>query len=63
MMKFLRFLKIAKGSAAEVRSMLILAKELDFFTADEIQDCIFLCKEISQNLSNFNKYLENKIKK
>lgn len=43
--QFIRFLKIAKGSAAEVRSMLILAKELDFFTADEIQDCIFYVKK------------------
>ena len=35
--QFIRYLKIAKGSCAEVRNMLILAKELEFCSVDEIQ--------------------------
>lgn len=59
--QFIKFLKIAKGSCAEVRNMLILARELEFFSDDEIQECLNLSVEISQNISNFIKYLNSKI--
>lgn len=55
--QFIRYLKIAKGSCAEVRNMLILTKELEFCTNDEIQESYNLTIEISQNISNFIKYL------
>ena len=59
--QFVRYLKIAKGSCAEVRNMLILAKELEFCSVDEIQKSLNLTIEISQNISNFIKYLSTKL--
>jgi four helix bundle protein len=59
--QFVRYLKIAKGSCAEVRNMLILAKELEFCSVDEIQKSLNLTIEISQNISNFIKYLNTKL--
>lgn len=61
--QFIRFLRIAKGSCAEVRNMLLLAKELEFCTEEEIQYSFQLTIEISQNISNFIKYLDSKIEK
>ena len=59
--QFIRYLKISKGSCAEVWNMLILAKELEFCTNDEIQESLNLSIEISQNISNFIKYLNTKL--
>jgi four helix bundle protein len=60
--QFIRYLKIAKGSCAEVRSMLVLCRELGFSDEIEIKESYNLTIEISQNLSNFIKYLSEKIK-
>ena len=60
--QFIRFLKIAKGSCAEVRNMLVLCRELGFSDEIEIKESYNLTIEISQNLSNFIKYLGKKIK-
>ncbi|KAF2509359.1 four helix bundle protein [Flavobacterium zhairuonense] len=59
--QLIRYLKISKGSCAEVRSMLILSRELNFCNQLEIQKSYDLTIEISQNLSNFIKYLNTKI--
>lgn len=59
--QFIRYLKIAKGSCAEVRNMLILARELEFCSNHEIQESFILSVEISQNISNFIKYLNSKL--
>lgn len=59
--QFIRYLKIAKGSCAEVRNMLILARELEFCSNEEIQESLILSIEISQNISNFVKYLNSKL--
>lgn len=55
--QFIRFLKIAKGSCAEVRNMLMLTQELEFCSDNEIKESLNLCVEISSNISNFIKYL------
>lgn len=60
--QFIRYLKIAKGSCAEVRSMLVLAKELELLSALEIEKSYDLSIEISQKISNFIKYLNTKLK-
>lgn len=61
--QFVRFLKIAKGSTAEVRNMLTLSHELGFLLKDEVQESIEASVEISKNISNFIKYLESNIEK
>jgi four helix bundle protein len=61
--QFVRYLKIAKGSCAEVRNMLVLARELELCSANEIIECYQLTIEISQNISNFIKYLESTLSK
>ncbi len=60
--QLIRYLKISKGSCAEVRSMLILSRELGFCSQTEIEESYKTSIEISQNLSNFIKYLSSKIK-
>ena len=56
--QFIRYLKIAKGSCAEVRNMLMLANELNFANIDELKGMINLSTEISQQLPNFINYLD-----
>lgn len=58
--QLIKYLKISKGSCAEVRSMLILSRELGFCKQSQIQGSYALSIEISQNLSNFIKYLNSK---
>ena len=60
--QLIRYLKISKGSCAEVRSMLIVSRELGFCSQIEIEDSYKTSIEISQNLSNLIKYLSTKIK-
>ncbi len=59
--QFIRFLRHSKGSCAEVRSMLILSKELGFFTYDETVRGIELSTEISKSLSKFIEYLKSRV--
>ncbi len=61
--QFIRYLKISKGSCAEVRNMLILARELEICSENEVQESLKLTIEISQNISNFIKYLDSKLEK
>lgn len=58
--QLIKYLKISKGSCAEVRSMLILSRELGFCNQIQIEEGYSLSIEISQNLSNFIKYLNSK---
>ena len=60
--QLIRYLKISKGSCAEVRSMLIVSRELGFCSQNEIEESYKTSIEISQSLSNFIKYLSTKIK-
>jgi len=59
--QFIRYLKYSKGSCAEVRNMLILSKELGFCDEQSIQISYNVTIEISQNISNFIKYLNSKL--
>jgi four helix bundle protein len=57
--EFIRFLNYSKGSAGEVRSMLYLAKELNYISSDQFttayRDSLVLIKQISK----FIKYLQD----
>lgn len=48
--EFVRFLKIAKGSAAEVETQLILCIDLGYFSLDDIQEILSLHDEIIRML-------------
>ncbi len=61
--QFIRYLKYSKGSCAEVRNMLLLSRELGFCDEENIQISYDLSIEISQNISNFIKYLNTKLEK
>lgn len=50
-----QFLVVARGSAAEVRSMLILAKDLNYISENET--LLFKAKEVSKLLTGFIKSL------
>jgi len=52
------FLFIAKGSAGEVRSMLVLAKELGYIDQEAFTDLHQLSLEIAKILSGFIKKLD-----
>lgn len=60
--QFTRYLKYSKGSCAEIINMLALSRELQFCNQDDIQISYDVSIEISQNLSNFIKYLNNNTK-
>lgn len=56
--QFIRYLKIAKGSCAEVKNMFILMYELKFVEKEIVNPMLDLCIEISQQLANFINYLD-----
>ena len=56
--EFRHFLFIAKGLCGEVRSMLYLAKKLEYITEDEFKKLMRLAVDISKLLSGFIKALK-----
>jgi four helix bundle protein len=50
-----QFLIIARGSAAEVRSMLLLAKDLSLFNEKDIEESLVIVKDILRLLTGFIK--------
>jgi four helix bundle protein len=55
--EFVQFLYIAKGSAGEVRSMLYLAKDLNYITEEQYKKLYDEIIVISKLISNFIKTL------
>ncbi len=51
--EFIRYLYIAKGSAGELRSQLIIAKELGYLNSDAQIEFLTSLKDISRQLSGF----------
>jgi four helix bundle protein len=52
------FLKYSKGSAAEVRSMLYLARSLNYISEDQFKNMFEKSVDIIKQLSNFIHYLK-----
>lgn len=55
--EFTHFLYMAKGSSGEVRSMLYIAKELNYLTEEKYKSILELSMVISRMLANFIKKL------
>ncbi len=56
--EFVKFLYIAKGSSAEVRSLLYFALELKYITQAQFDSLYLQSKDISRMLSGFIKTLQ-----
>lgn len=61
--EFVKFLIYSKGSAGEVRAQLYLSFDLEYITEKEFENANRKVLEISQQLSNFIKYLKNNLSK
>ena len=57
--EFTRFLYIAKGSCAEVRSLLHVGNKIGYITQSQYIELLTLCEDISKTLSGFIKYLSS----
>ena len=53
---YIRFLNVAKGSSAEVRSMLYLCGEFGYCTAEQQQRMSDLCRMISAGINSLIRY-------
>ncbi|MEW6216241.1 MAG: four helix bundle protein [Candidatus Bipolaricaulota bacterium] len=56
--QFAQFLYNARGSAGEVRSLLYLARDQDYITAEEFDRVSALAEEVSKALFGFIRYLQ-----
>ena len=57
---FIRFMYIARGSNSEVKSMLYLAKSLNYITEIPLDKALNLCEEVGKMLNSFISYLNNR---
>ncbi len=55
---YIRFLNIAKGSSAEVRSMLYLYGEFGYCSMEQQQRLFDLCRMISAGINNLIRFLQ-----
>ena len=55
--EFSSFLSIASGSASEVASQILLAKELGHVSAEKAEEIVGLCTEIGKMISGLRKKL------
>lgn len=56
--EFLNFLYIAKGSCGEVRSQLIRANDIGYFTPEEYNELYIECRKLSAGIMNFIKEIK-----
>ena len=54
---FVKFLKIAKGSCAEVRSMTYLCREFNYCTDEQFNELLNESRILSSTINNHIKYL------
>lgn len=60
--EFIRFLLYSKGSVGEVRSLLYVAQDLSYLTAEEFSKHYESVISIIKQISNFIKYLKQRTK-
>jgi len=60
---YIRFLHYAKGSSAELRTQLYLSAKMKLITIDDSKNLTLLATQISKQLQNLIKSLEQKIPK
>jgi len=58
--EFIRFLRIAKGSAGELRTQLYIARSLEYLGPEEFQELIDKVKHISAMISRLVSYIEGR---
>ena len=56
--EFLNFLYITKGSCGEVRSQLIRANDVGYFTQEEYDELYKECRKLSADIMNFIKEIK-----
>ena len=56
---FARFIAIAIGSAFELETQLLIAKELELASKEEVEDLLLKLNKIQKMLVNFQKHLNN----
>jgi len=61
--ELIRFLLYSRGSIGEVRSLLCVASDLSYISADEFQRLKEFAVAISAQIANFIKYLRGRIPK
>lgn len=61
--EFRQFLIISRGSAAEVRSMLLISKRLNTISAENLNTSLSLVKDISRLLTGFIKSIDSEHQK
>ncbi|QOC23773.1 four helix bundle protein [Wenzhouxiangella sp. AB-CW3] len=59
--EFIRFLNIAKGSAAELRTQLYIAKEVGVLSDEAVTELVAECKEISAMLNGLVKARQSRV--
>jgi four helix bundle protein len=57
--QFVRFLKIAKGSAGELRNQFHFLNQINYIEHEEFEKYLTNTKDISKQISSFIKYLKN----
>ena len=57
--EFIQFLGIAKGSAGEVRSILILAQDLNYISQEDLEEMKHRCESLSKQLYGLMRYLRS----
>ena len=59
--EFIYFLKVARGSRAELETQLLICERLNYLTREDIESSLNLLEEISKMLSSLIKHLGSKI--
>jgi len=57
--EFIQFLYIAKGSSAELRTQILIAKEFDYITLEACSQLLGLVKSTSELISGLIRYLKD----